>query len=256
MITSGAVGAFPGSTPEGGKGVPVPEWTVPDRVEDTLRAFYRVERAGAVRLSDGGGPFGFDVTRALLVDDLVVGFGCDVLVETGCFLWDTTAYLAARYPDIPVFSCDVVAEHAAFPRRRLELGGLANAQVTCTDSPALVSAVCQSYERPLFYLDAHWEDRWPLEQELAAITSGVILVDDFDIGHPRFSFDSYAGQRCDKSFFAALKDGPSRYWTPDPQFSWPLPCLQVGRRSGLGISVIGLEAGFLEHHPALVGHEL
>lgn len=227
-----------------------------DSVRATFEVFYQVERAGAVRLSDGGGPFGFDITRALLVDDLLRAYQCDAVLETGCFLGDTTRYLAARYPDLPVYSCDIVPEHVAFTRRRLAAAGCQNALVSCSDSPALVETISQLYERPLIYLDAHWEDRWPLDAELAAIARGVVLVDDFDIGHARFSFDIYGGRPCDRSVFAVMPSPPARYWTPDPDASWPLPCLQVGRRGGTGITVIGLDAGPLDRHPALTGHDL
>ncbi|MEZ0076269.1 hypothetical protein [Planotetraspora sp. GP83] len=225
-------------------------------VQATFEVFYRVERAGAIRLSDGGGPFGFDITRALLVDDLLDAFRCDAIVETGCFLGDTTYYLAARYPDLPVYSCDIVPEHAEFTRRRLAAAGCRNALVSCTDSPALVETISRLHERPLIYLDAHWEDRWPLDAELAAVAQGIVLVDDFDIGHPRFSFDTYAGRSCGPAIFAAMPSPPARYWTPDPDADWPLPCLQVGRRSGIGLIVIGLDESPLDHHPALTGHDI
>jgi hypothetical protein len=67
-------------------------------VERTVATFYRTGRAGACRLSDGGGPFGFDIAVALLADELISGYGCDAVAETGCFLGDTTDYLARRYP--------------------------------------------------------------------------------------------------------------------------------------------------------------
>ncbi|RCG33335.1 hypothetical protein DQ384_02665 [Sphaerisporangium album] len=225
-------------------------------VQATLEVFYRVERAGAIRLPDGGGPFGFDVTKALLVDDLLAAYECDAILETGCFLGDTTRYLAARYPNLPVYSCDIVAKHVEFTRRRLAAAGCRNVLVSCVDSPGLVEKITRLHERPLIYLDAHWEIRWPLDAELAAVARGVVLVDDFDIGHHRFSFDTYAGRACNAAVFAVMPSPPTRYWIPDPNAPWPLPCLQVGRRSGTGLTVIGLDADPLDRHPALTGHDL
>jgi hypothetical protein len=224
------------------------------RVDVTLDVFYRVERAGAGRLSDGGGPFGFDVTLALLVDDLVQRFSCDALAETGCFLGDTTVYLARRYPGLPVVSCDVDAGHAAFTAYRL--AQQANASVACVDSGSMVADVCARYERPLFYLDAHWGSDWPLARELSAIRSGVAVIHDFDIGHPRFSFDSYDGIACGPQFLARLARRPARYFTPDPRADYPLPCLQVGRRAGVGVVVTGVDPWPLDGHPYLVAHDL
>ncbi len=74
-------------------------------LDETVSVFYRTERAGACRLSDGGDPFGFDITVALIAGDLITRYGCDAVAETGCFLGDTTAYLARRYPHLPVYAC-------------------------------------------------------------------------------------------------------------------------------------------------------
>jgi hypothetical protein len=221
----------------------------PERAGVTLDAFYRIERAGAARLSDGGGPFGFDITIALLVDDLIERYGCDAIAETGCFLGDTTVYLARRYATLPVYSCDTDAAHVGFTQARL--AGCGNARVTCADSPSLVGVVCAAHERPLFYLDAHWGEQWPLPRELAAITAGVAVIHDFDIGHPRFSFDTYDGVACGPVLLAAVAGLPPMYFTPDPGASFPLPCLQTGRRAGTGITVIGLDTRPLEQHPWL-----
>jgi hypothetical protein len=76
-------------------------------IDRTVGAFYRTGRAGARRLSGGGGPFGFDIAVALMVDELIRGYGCDAIAETGCFAGDTTFYLASRYPGRPVYSCDI-----------------------------------------------------------------------------------------------------------------------------------------------------
>lgn len=194
------------------------------------------------------------MTLALLVDDLVRRFSCDVLAETGCFLGDTTVYLARRYPGLPVKSCDVDAGHAAFAAHRLAC--LANASVACGDSASLVADVCGAYQRPLFYLDAHWGANWPLARELAAIKAGVVVIHDFDIGHPRFSFDSYGGTACGPEFLARLPRPPDRYFTPNPHADYPLPCLQVGRRAGVGVVVIGVDPSPLDGHPYLLAHEL
>lgn len=224
-----------------------------DRTDTTLSVFYRTERAGAARLSDGGGPFGFDVTVALIVDDLIIAYSCDAVVETGCFLGDTTSYLARRYPDLPVHSCDTDAGYASFTRQRLS--GERNTSVTCADSPTLVESVACDYHRPLFFLDAHWGERWPLERELAAVSTGVVAIHDFDVGHPRFAFDTYQGVVCGPELLEGMAVQPPRYFTPDPDAEHQLPCLQTGRRAGVGIVAIGLEPAALEAHPHLIGRD-
>ncbi|MFC7582402.1 hypothetical protein ACFQYP_00330 [Nonomuraea antimicrobica] len=191
---------------------------------------------------------------ALLVDELLSGFSCDAIVETGCFLGDTTDYLARRYPNTPVRSCDVVREHADFARYRV--AGLPNADVSWRDSPLLVEEASRTYQRPLFFLDAHWAENWPLERELAAITCGIVLIHDFDVGHERFSFDAYNGLVCGPQVLARVPDPPKVYFTPNPHTAWPLPCLQTGRRAGVGILAIGADLDPLVNNPRLITHHL
>ena len=95
-----------------------------------------------------------------------------------------------------------------------------------------------------------------LPSELAAITSGIAVIHDFDIGHPRFGFDTYNGVACGPLMLAATPDPPALYFTPDPDASWPVPCLQAGRRAGVGITATGLGTGPLERHPSLLAHPL
>ncbi|GGK71013.1 hypothetical protein Sme01_27110 [Sphaerisporangium melleum] len=228
--------------------------TACDRVAATFSVFYRVPRAGAVRLSDGGGPLGFDITVALLLDDLVCRYSCDAIVETGCFLGDTTEYLASRYPELPVFACDIDARYASFTRHRL--AGHGNATIECGDSPEMVSAVGSRYERPLFFLDAHWGAGWPLSRELDAIAAGVAVIHDFDIGHERFAYDTYDGVALGPQILAGMRIPPKVYFTPDPDAEWPLPCLQIGRRSGVGLAAIGIDSRPMESHLHLIKRPL
>ncbi|WP_329427498.1 hypothetical protein OG339_45620 [Streptosporangium sp. NBC_01495] len=223
-------------------------------MDTTLCAFYRTARAGAVRLSDDGGPFGFDITVALLADDLVTGYDCDALVETGCHLGDTTDYLARRYPELPVYSCDIDPSYAAFTRRRVAKHR--NARVEPVDSAALVNSAAAIHHRPLFFLDAHWGPDWPLARELEAIAAGIVLIHDFDIGHPRFSYDAYGDLVCGPNMLAAMSRPPERYFVPDPEADWPLPCLQTRRRAGVGILAVGLDSGPLDTHPHLITRHL
>ena len=151
--------------------------------EDVYHWFYRVERRSVVGLSDGGGPFGFDIITALQVDYLIDRHGCEAIVETGCHMGDTTKYLALRYPDIPLISCDIDGQLAAFTRDRL--GEHANVSVRHADSPNVVEEANGQYERPFYYLDAHGGEDWPLSKEIGAIDKGIVCIDDFDIGHER-----------------------------------------------------------------------
>jgi len=204
-------------------------------IDLTVSVFYRTGRAGAQRLSDGGGPFGFDIAVALMVNELIREYDCDAVAETGCFAGDTTLYLARRYPGLPVYSCDTNGECAAFTARRLV--GYANAEVTCEDSPGMLARVTSRHARPLAFMDAHWGEDWPLIKELGIVTAavGIAVIHDFDIGHDRFSYDTYDGVPCGPLLLSRMAAPPLWYYTLDPSAALPVPCLQTGRRAGVAV---------------------
>lgn len=218
-------------------------------LDRTVAVFYRTWRAGALRLSDGGGPFGFDIAVALIAHEIITGFGCDAIAETGCFTGDTTAYLARRYPDLPVYTCDADAGYAAFTARRL--AGCPNVTVSCEDSPAMLARACCGHRRTFAFLDAHWDRAWPLPAELEVLNGAVALIHDFDVGHQRFSSDSYGGVRCGPALLARMSRPPSRYFTVDPDAPLPVPCLQTGRRAGVAVIAAGLDPAPLNRNPYL-----
>ena len=197
-----------------------------------LTAFYTTVRAGQIRLSDGGGPFGFDIQTALQIDFLIREFDCDGVVETGTFLGDTADYLARAYPHLPVRTCEIDPGHAAVARRRLDRYD--NAALIVGDSATVLPGLLDGLHRPLVYLDAHWQAAWPLAGELAAVGCGVIAIDDFDIGHQRFGFDVYSGTACGPDLVHDALPTLEHLYVGDPEADYPLPCLQVGRRSGTG----------------------
>ncbi|MGA5822163.1 hypothetical protein ACPC54_30390 [Kitasatospora sp. NPDC094028] len=208
-----------------------------------LRTFYTVERAGSELLSDGGGPLGFDIQVALQLDYLIRGYQVDGIVETGCCLGDTTVYLARMYPDLPVITCDVDPDRAALTAERCRTN--ANVRVLVGDSAELLPQMMIGFSRPLVYLDAHWGKNWPLVAELRAVQRGVIAVDDFNIGHPRFGYDTYDGVDCGPALVRAARRDVSEMYVSDPYGSYPLPCLQVGRRRGVGYIAADLPATLL-----------
>ncbi|MEW1550532.1 hypothetical protein [Streptomyces tsukubensis] len=211
------------------------------RLTSLLLNFYTTPRLGQERLSDGGGPFGFDITTAFQIDYLIELYECDGIVETGAHMGDTTAYLARQYSHLPILSCDIVDYYVRFTQQRL--ANLGNATVLQGDSAFVLPDLLQGLKRPLVYLDAHWQDQWPLRDELAAVKSGVVAVDDFDIGHSRFGFDHYDGEECGPRLLAKALPDADEVFVGNPYASYPAPCLQTGRRSGTGYLARTLDTG-------------
>jgi hypothetical protein len=77
------------------------------------------------------------------------------------------------------------------------------------------------------------------------------MIHDFDIGHTRFSYDTYDGTACGPGILVQMSSPPDRYFIIDPGAAWPLPCQQLGRRAGVAVLAVGVASGSLEHSPWL-----
>ena len=97
--------------------------------------------------------------------------------------------------------------------------------------------------------EAWQRNRWPLIEELKAIERGVVCIDDFDIGHPRFAYDTWRGVACGPQLLSRVGDRVSEYWILDPEADLPFPCLQTGRRGGKAWLVMGLDTAPMEECP-------
>jgi hypothetical protein len=212
---------------------------VAEQPEEVVFAnFYTTPRAAAPLLSDGGGPFGFDIQAALQFDYIIRNYAVSHILETGCCLGDTADYLARTYPHLSLWTCDVNTKFASFSAERLKR--YPHAKVEHGDSAKLLPKALDGVGMPLLYLDAHWGDDWPLAGELKSVRYGVVVVDDFDIDNPRFGFDSYNGVTCDINFITDVRPDLEVAYIGNPGASYGYPCLQIGRRSGRCYLPIGV----------------
>jgi hypothetical protein len=114
------------------------------------------------------------------------------------------------------------------------------------------------HARPLAFLDAHWGDRWPLVAELDMVmaANGIAVIHDFDIGHDRFSYDTYNGVPCGPVILSRMACPPDLYYVLDPVAPLPVPCLQVGRRAGVGVVIPRKLGNRQSSNPFLAGRSL
>jgi hypothetical protein len=212
-------------------------------LERVYDRFYRIPRAGAAELSDGGGPFGFDIHAAIAFDFLVERYDCDAIIETGCNHGDTTHFLAECYPHLAILTCDVVGRYVDFVRERM--GRYPGVTVDLCDSADLVKAVQGQFRRPIYFLDAHWYEEWPLARELESIQRGVVVVDDFDIGNPRYGYDEYKGVRCGPDMLRKHAERIPVFYVNNPGAPFEYPCLQTGRLGGRAYFQVDLGIDYL-----------
>ena len=67
----------------------------------------------------------------------------------------------------------------------------------CADSAKWLSQYLGAVQEPVcFYLDAHWEDYWPILDELKAIQGKkncAVIIHDFQVPGKDFGYDTYKG---------------------------------------------------------------
>jgi hypothetical protein len=140
--------------------------------------------------------FNEQVVRATIFLKILNKLGSDVFVETGTNLGHTSLLVAAQTA-LPVLTCELNKHAHAHASTLLKPFG-DRVHVAFGDSRSFLLQFLNSssFQRPFFYLDAHWNLDIPLLQELALILSSsrtfVLVVDDFRVpADSGFRFDAY-----------------------------------------------------------------
>jgi hypothetical protein len=137
-------------------------------------------------------------TFKLMVDTCKI----DCIIETGTYKGFTTAFFARNFPNIPIYTCEI--EEFNYKKAKENLKIYKNVKVFNKSSPEFIEMLIEKKligKKPFFYLDAHWLDDWPLEEELRIIfnklKSSIVLIDDFKVPERKdFAFDKYNGKEC------------------------------------------------------------
>jgi hypothetical protein len=117
----------------------------------------------------------------------------DIAVETGTFKGNTTAYLALLFSE--VYTIEVLGSTYQSSSNKLKI--FPNVQCLLGSSDVVLKDLLPRLKgRPvLFYLDAHWNEWWPLREEIREIgkthrDNCVIVIDDIKVPkRPDIVFD-------------------------------------------------------------------
>jgi hypothetical protein len=141
-------------------------------------------------------PFAGQRRRELTLEALVAHYRPDAIVETGTFLGLTTRRLADW--GVPVYSIELQPQW--FHLARVHTRRQRAVTLLCGDSVAGLRWVRDRVRprRPLAYLDAHWEARLPLREELETLLGAwqdaVVVIDDCRVPHDTgYGYDVYGG---------------------------------------------------------------
>lgn len=126
-----------------------------------------------------------------LIDSLIAQCGVTDFVETGTHYGASTKYMASRHPKLPMFTCELNEEYFQEAARRLAV--FPNVTVAHESSEKFIARLIDQDDLgkvPLFYADSHWNNFWPLKDEVESIgqlPKFILMVDDFAVpGRPWF----------------------------------------------------------------------
>jgi len=130
-----------------------------------------------------------------VISRLIRYYKIDTCVETGTYLGNTTRWFASKVKNVHTIELNemlyLMIHFDEYPNVTHHYGN--SAETVKTLLPLL-----DADNRIMFYLDAHWNDYWPLLDEIRAIANSkfkgrcVIVIDDFKIpDRPDIPFDSY-----------------------------------------------------------------
>ena len=131
------------------------------------------------------------------IEKLVKVFGVTHIIETGTYKGAT----AKRLSEFAAVT-SIEFDHTNFSDAIRNTSGM-NITVMRGDSAKVLRDV-QPGENVLYFLDAHWQEAWPLLNELEQIkeigVKPVIIIHDFKVPGKDFGYDSYANVDLDLNY--------------------------------------------------------
>ena len=177
-------------------------------------------------------PFHGDVILQSLIAEIIEFFGVSTFFETGTYLGESLNYVCEHFEKLRIMSCEVDETYYEYASRRLAKCKPKLFNLSSPIALRLARHFSMLELLTLFYLDAHWENYWPLLDELREIRQlkhAIVIVDDFKVpDHPELGYDSYGGNENSLSYIAeVLKPGDESLIIVLPHYRedayWPEP---------------------------------
>tara|TARA_Y100001935_G_scaffold238592_2_gene225354 strand:- start:5101 stop:5769 length:669 start_codon:yes stop_codon:yes gene_type:complete len=154
------------------------------------------------------GSFNKDIEEEKTVKNLIQKFNIQCCIETGTYTGCTTEWFAKLLKQ--VFTVEITDKWYSYSLNKFK--DKDNIDITKMSSEkwleVLLPKIKEKYKTPLFYLDAHWDNYWPLLNEINIIAKNyndddkgfIIIIDDFKVPNRKFQFDNYNNQPNDIEF--------------------------------------------------------
>lgn len=140
-------------------------------------------------------PFNADVYVCVEFLKLKKEFDVKTAIETGSCLYSTTKWLGENFET--VYTVEINHSYAIHGYPKVER--MPNVVAKLQDSVSFLKELNLSGSC-IFFLDAHWNDFCPLQEELEVIANmkgiepPVIVIHDFFTGNEELGYDSYLNQ--------------------------------------------------------------
>lgn len=131
------------------------------------------------------------------IEKLVNKFGINLIIETGSYKGATTKQLSKF---CAVTTIEFEYDSFAIAAKLIKSESKHPIKFIHGDSGKVLKNIVTS-DKTLYFLDAHWQDAWPLLKELEQIKElgikPVVVIHDFKVPGKDFGFDSYKGAPLD-----------------------------------------------------------
>ncbi len=171
-------------------------------------------------------PFNGDPAISKDIDRLIKMFNVKNIIETGTSSGATSKYFAAYYPDLNVYTSEIHEQTYLIAKQNFSTLILPDDnyyKLKITEPVKNIVALLGSSDKvlkdllptisgtSLFYLDAHWNDYWPLHDELIIISKYfkndcIIVIDDFKVPNRPFGYDCYKTEACSLEYIKPIMD--------------------------------------------------
>jgi SAM-dependent methyltransferase len=155
--------------------------------------------------------------------EIVKAHMIDTIVETGLNDGQSTEVLAGMAPRVIGIDIDPLCVSAT--RNRLLAAGVEELhfELHVGDSPVVLREIMPRLPvNTLFFLDAHWQDPWPLPEEIGALHrgEGIILLHDIKVPNRDFGADGYNHKGSHQLFTYELIKEYLAAWSPQHRIEY------------------------------------
>lgn len=128
-------------------------------------------------------------------------FNIKTVIETGTYLGETTKFMCENFEK--VYGIEISDKYFNTTTQtchdKLNLNLIKSSSVDYFNEK--LKELGENEKTILFYLDAHWDNYWPLRDEIKSISENfynkaIIVIDDFFVPNRDFQFDTYDGNVC------------------------------------------------------------